>query len=288
MSTAEPVLFEVDADGVALITLNRPDKLNACSGGMLTRLAELYRRCDEDDAVRAVVVTGSGRAFCTGADMTDAARTFDVSNSGGFEDFSAAGVEFPAFRVRKLVVAAVNGHAIGLGHDDRDAVRSADLRPRREVRDRAGAPRCDGRRLFALDGRAAGRPRPGGGDHVDRADLPRGRARSAGGRERGRSRRRGAARRPSTSRGTPPSTPPPSRSRSRSACSGSPPSSRPTRSSTARPSSTSTSCPPPTPSRARWPMSSDESRAGSSAFPATGPSGPGTDHDPSISLAPGG
>lgn len=115
MSSAEPVLFEVDADGVAVITLNRPDKLNACSGGMLKRLAELYRRCDEDDAVRAVVVTGSGRAFCTGADMTDAAKTFDVSNSGGFANFSAAGVEFPAFRIRKLVVAAVNGHAVGLG-----------------------------------------------------------------------------------------------------------------------------------------------------------------------------
>ncbi len=115
MSTQEPVLFEIDADGVALITLNRPDKLNACSGSMLSQLSDLYRRCDEDDAVRAVVVTGSGRAFCTGADMSDAARTFDVSNSGGFENFSAAGVEFPAFRVRKLVVAAVNGHAIGLG-----------------------------------------------------------------------------------------------------------------------------------------------------------------------------
>jgi len=111
----EPVRFALDASGVALITLNRPDKLNACSGPMLARLAELYRRCDEDDAVRAVVVTGAGRAFCTGADMTDAARTFDVSGSGGFEKFSAAGVEFPAFRIRKLVVAAVNGHAVGLG-----------------------------------------------------------------------------------------------------------------------------------------------------------------------------
>jgi enoyl-CoA hydratase/carnithine racemase len=111
----EPVLFELDGDGVALIRLNRPEKLNACSGGMLERLAALYRRCDEDDAVRAVVVTGEGRAFCTGADMSDAARTFDVSKSGGFDHFSAAGVEFPAFRIRKLVVAAVNGHAIGLG-----------------------------------------------------------------------------------------------------------------------------------------------------------------------------
>lgn len=110
-----PVLFDLDAEGVALIRLNRPEKLNACSGGMLEQLAALYRRCDEDDAVRAVVVTGEGRAFCTGADMSDAARTFDVSKSGGFDHFSAAGVEFPAFRIRKLVVAAVNGHAIGLG-----------------------------------------------------------------------------------------------------------------------------------------------------------------------------
>ncbi|MEZ4330727.1 MAG: enoyl-CoA hydratase-related protein [Myxococcota bacterium] len=114
-SSDEAVLFELDDDGVATLTLNRPDKLNACSGAMLTRLAALYRRCDEDDAVRAVVVTGAGKAFCSGADMSDAARTFDVSKSGGFDRFSAAGVEFPAFRVRKLVVAAVNGHAIGLG-----------------------------------------------------------------------------------------------------------------------------------------------------------------------------
>lgn len=115
MTSQDPVLFELDADGVALLTLNRPDKLNACSGAMLTRLAELYRRCDEDDAVRAIVVTGAGRAFCTGADMTDAAKTFDVSKSGGWDSFSAAGVSLPAFRLRKLVVAAVNGHAVGLG-----------------------------------------------------------------------------------------------------------------------------------------------------------------------------
>ncbi|MFO0687674.1 MAG: enoyl-CoA hydratase-related protein [Myxococcota bacterium] len=115
MSSQDPVLFELDADGVALLTLNRPDKLNACSGPMLQQLAELYRRCDEDDAVRAIVVTGAGRAFCTGADMTDAAKTFDLSKSGGLEAFSAAGLALPAFRLRKLVVAAVNGHAIGLG-----------------------------------------------------------------------------------------------------------------------------------------------------------------------------
>jgi len=111
----EAVLFEVDSDGVALITLNQPEKMNACSGAMLDGLAAAYRRCDEDDAIRAVVVTGAGRAFCAGADMSDAEATFDVSGSGGFDDFSAAGCAVPAFSIRKLVVAAVNGHAIGLG-----------------------------------------------------------------------------------------------------------------------------------------------------------------------------
>lgn len=109
------LLFEVDSDGVALITLNRPDVMNACSGDLLQGLADAYRRCDEDDDIRAVVVTGAGRAFCAGADMSDAEKTFDVSGSGGFDDFSAAGCAVPAFSIRKLVVAAVNGHAIGLG-----------------------------------------------------------------------------------------------------------------------------------------------------------------------------
>lgn len=111
----ESVLFDIDSSGVAKITLNRPDQLNACSGDLLTRLGQLYRRCDEDDAIRAVVVTGAGRAFCAGADMSDAAKAFDVSSSGGFDNFSAAGIDFPAFNVRKLVIAAVNGHAIGIG-----------------------------------------------------------------------------------------------------------------------------------------------------------------------------
>ncbi len=115
MSSDDPVLFQLDAEGVALITLNRPERLNAIGADMLELLGEFYRRCDEDDDVRAVVVTGAGRAFCAGADMSNAAKTFDVSESGGFDDFSAAGVDFPAFRIRKLVVAAVNGHAIGLG-----------------------------------------------------------------------------------------------------------------------------------------------------------------------------
>lgn len=108
----ESVLFEVDDDGVALITLNRPESLNAAGGDLIARLEASYRRCDEDDEIRAVVLTGAGRAFCAGADMSDAAGTFDIS---GVQDFSAAAVKFPAFRIRKLVVGAINGHAIGLG-----------------------------------------------------------------------------------------------------------------------------------------------------------------------------
>jgi enoyl-CoA hydratase/carnithine racemase len=103
--------FEL-VDGVATITLSRPDRLNAFSGAMGEALTAAYRRCDEDDAVRAVVLTGAGRAFCAGADMSDAARTFQVTNP---RSFSAAAIDFPAFRVRKLVIAAVNGHALGLG-----------------------------------------------------------------------------------------------------------------------------------------------------------------------------
>ena len=113
MST-DDLLFELDDDGVATITLNRPERLNAFSGAMGKALAQAYQRCDEDDAVRAVVLTGAGRGFCAGADMSDAAATFDLTGAS-LDDFSAAAVGFPAFRVRKLVVAAVNGHAIGLG-----------------------------------------------------------------------------------------------------------------------------------------------------------------------------
>ena len=56
-------------DGVGLITFARPDTLNVFSPGMMAGLGELYRRCDADDAVRVVVVTGRGAAFCAGADL---------------------------------------------------------------------------------------------------------------------------------------------------------------------------------------------------------------------------
>lgn len=98
--------------GVAVLTLNRPAQRNAFSGPMGRDLEHAYRHCDGDDAVRAVVLTGAGDAFCVGADMAAGADTFASQDSA---DFSAAAVGFPAFRVRKPVIAAVNGHAVGLG-----------------------------------------------------------------------------------------------------------------------------------------------------------------------------
>jgi enoyl-CoA hydratase/carnithine racemase len=108
---SEDLLFEV-ADGVARITLHRPEARNAFSGAMGRALGEAYRRCDADDAVRAVVLTGAGDAFCVGADLAAGGETFASPEAKGF---SAAAFDPPAFAIRKPVIAAVNGHAIGLG-----------------------------------------------------------------------------------------------------------------------------------------------------------------------------
>lgn len=99
------------SDGVAVITLNRPEKLNVFSGSMGALLSAAYAHCDADDDVRAVVVTGAGRAFCAGADMQPEADSFAETGPG----FSAQPLTPPAWDVRKPVIAAINGHAIGIG-----------------------------------------------------------------------------------------------------------------------------------------------------------------------------
>lgn len=100
------------ADGVATITLHRPDVRNAFGAGMGEALAEAYWHCDTADAVRAVVLTGTPPAFCAGADISSGGETFAKRDD---DAFSAAAVAMPAWEVRKPVIAAVNGHAIGVG-----------------------------------------------------------------------------------------------------------------------------------------------------------------------------
>jgi enoyl-CoA hydratase/carnithine racemase len=106
------VVVDVDA-GVAVLTLNRPEQLNAYTADMGALLSRAYRDCDADDDVRAIVITGAGRAFCAGADFSDSASPFD--SPADDTTFSASPIDPAAFELRKPVIAAINGHAIGIG-----------------------------------------------------------------------------------------------------------------------------------------------------------------------------
>ena len=126
-TTFETLLYAVE-DGVATVTLNRPEKLNAFNTQMMNDMIAVFDETDRDDAVRCVIVTGAGRAFCAGADLSAGAQTFNYEARGG------AGGEDRAARTRdgaqrdggglltlrifeslKPVIAAVNGAAVGVG-----------------------------------------------------------------------------------------------------------------------------------------------------------------------------
>jgi enoyl-CoA hydratase/carnithine racemase len=109
---SEELLFDL-SDGIALITLNRPEAYNTLSPSLIDGLGDAYRRCDEDDDVRVAVLTGAGGVFCTGADMTAGGATFDGS-AQTFE-VNSCPLSFQAWDVRKPVIAACNGHAVGAG-----------------------------------------------------------------------------------------------------------------------------------------------------------------------------
>ena len=118
----ETLLLDVQ-DQIATVTLNRPERFNAWNDTMAHELAEAMARCDEDDAIRAVVVTGRGRVFCAGADISSGSDTFravgdlaQISEQRRLQAQKYDGYPGPfPFHIRKPVIAAINGDAIGVG-----------------------------------------------------------------------------------------------------------------------------------------------------------------------------
>jgi 2-(1,2-epoxy-1,2-dihydrophenyl)acetyl-CoA isomerase len=127
MASAEHVLFHLD-DGVGVVTLNRPERLNAVTWDMSTRLVELFRELRHNDEVRTIVLTGSGRAFCAGGDadwlsgsgdrplpgLSDKSRALPryqrKTPAGPFAEFARMIID-----VDKPVIAAIAGPAMGAG-----------------------------------------------------------------------------------------------------------------------------------------------------------------------------
>jgi enoyl-CoA hydratase/carnithine racemase len=104
------------AEQVATLTLNRPEHLNAFTGRMGIEWGDALARCDADDAVRAVVITGAGRAFCAGADLSRGKDAFGSEPRAERPERPRPEREpLQPWQVRKPVVAAINGHAIGVG-----------------------------------------------------------------------------------------------------------------------------------------------------------------------------
>jgi enoyl-CoA hydratase/carnithine racemase len=116
--TYQQIRYDV-AERIATITLNRPDKLNAFTHVMRDELVDAFSKADADDDVRVVIVTGAGRAFCAGADLSAGRETFDYAKREGLNaDTHRDGggrVTLRIFEMKKPVIAAVNGPAVGIG-----------------------------------------------------------------------------------------------------------------------------------------------------------------------------
>ncbi len=120
------------ADNIQTIVMHRPDKLNAFTGQMMHELIAAFDEADANDDVRVVIVTGEGRAFCAGADLSAGASTFELSkrkdraqpkeSADGGTDYSdeairdgGGRVTLRIFKSLKPVIAAINGPAVGIG-----------------------------------------------------------------------------------------------------------------------------------------------------------------------------
>ena len=115
----EQIIYDVE-DHIATITLNRPDRMNAFTGTMMNEMIDAFDVIDADDDVRAVIVTGAGRAFCAGADLGGGGETFarggsDVQTDVGVPRDGGGMLTLRIFESKKPVIGAVNGAAVGVG-----------------------------------------------------------------------------------------------------------------------------------------------------------------------------
>lgn len=119
MSDYTQIRYEV-SDSIATVTLTRPEKMNAFTAVMMHELLDVFDVIDADDAVRAVIVTGDGKAFCAGADLSSGVKTFDDGDWSSTSDDSVrrdggGQVTLRIFACKKPVIAAINGAAVGIG-----------------------------------------------------------------------------------------------------------------------------------------------------------------------------
>ena len=120
----ETLLYSVE-DGIATVTLNRPAKMNAFTALMRDELVAVFDETDADDAVRVVIITGAGRAFCAGADLSSGGKTFDYASRGDAarERYKVGDIyrdgggvtTLRIFKSLKPVIGAINGAAVGIG-----------------------------------------------------------------------------------------------------------------------------------------------------------------------------
>jgi enoyl-CoA hydratase/carnithine racemase len=114
--TYEDIRYDI-RDAVLTITLDRPDRLNAFTTRMMHELIDAFDQADADDAVRAIIVTGAGRAFCAGADLGGGGDTFNYRGEEPIDLHRDGGgrVTLRIFESKKPVIAAINGPAVGVG-----------------------------------------------------------------------------------------------------------------------------------------------------------------------------